>query len=288
MSVLVHNICFNDFLNGLFHVFSFTSPKTQPTLCSQLCHVKVEVKYGKSDQILPLLLCDRILLSPWQVLGKHHRDFSMREVTFTLHLTLGEDYWVPGGWIFRCNLWNKRRNQPQLSLSFEGLKCLFQHWSTDTTPTAEVSETLWRTVTALFEYPILSTGKRDLHLWPHLLLDSMAFFAWIHIFKELKYLINTLLVEARENLKLDISWGEMFHGKFQNILAGSESKRNPNFETSAFPTTGNTRLHLASVLNTPHAEGSKVTQNCKTTTGAENSLQQLSAHSAIAQTFSEV
>lgn len=116
----------------------------------------------------------------------------------------------------------------------------------------------------------------------------MVSFAWLHIFREFKYLINALLVEACGNFKLDISWEEVFHGKFHNSLAGSESKRNPNFETSAFPTTGNTRLHLASVLNTPPTEGSKVTQNCKTTARAENSLQRLSAHSALAQTFPEV
>lgn len=57
-------------------------------------------------------------------------------------------------------------------------------------------------------------GEKDLHSSSHFLLDSVAFFAWIHIFKEFKYLMNTLLVEACGSLKLHISQEEAFHGKF--------------------------------------------------------------------------
>lgn len=55
-----------------------------------------------------------------------------------------------------------------------------------------------------------------------LAFGQRGFFDWIQLFKEFKYLINALLVEACGNLKLDISWEEAFHGKFQNIQAGSQ------------------------------------------------------------------
>lgn len=40
----------------------------------------------------------------------------------------------------------------------------------------------------------LAQGKKDSHLWSHFLLDSMIIFAWIHIFKVFKYLINAQLM----------------------------------------------------------------------------------------------
>lgn len=112
LNLLVHNLCFNNFLkatDGYFMEFSFKSSKTHPPVQPALPCQSGEVKYGKHDQVLPLLLCDKILLSPWPELGKHQRDFSMTEVALTLHSALGEDR----GWIFRCNLWTKIRNQPQ-------------------------------------------------------------------------------------------------------------------------------------------------------------------------------
>ena len=186
-----------------------------------------EVKCGKYYQILPFLLCDRILPPLWQVLCKHHGDFSMRQMTLTLHPTIEVDEWVPEGQIFRCNLCIKIRHQHQLrntlthSLSFEGLKCLLStpqsacsDMSTNTTPAAELSEKLWRAVTALFEYPILSTGGEPLHFWSHLLLDSMASLSLGQIFKEFTYLVNAPPKEACGNLNLVISLEQVFHGKF--------------------------------------------------------------------------
>lgn len=191
-------------------VFSFTSPKTHPPAQPQWkwrLSVENMIRFCLYFFVTGFFSCH---------LDKHQRDFSMREVALP---TLGGDGWVPAGWICRCNWWTKIRNK--LSSGFEGLKWFLptpqpscSNLPANTTPTAEVSETLWRAVTALlFEYLILSTGKKGSHLWSHLLLDSVAFFAWVHIFKEFKYPINAQLVEACGNLEL-IPWEEVFHGKF--------------------------------------------------------------------------
>lgn len=121
----------------------------------------------------------------WPVLCKHPVDFSMRQMTLTLHPTLGIDEWVSEEQIFTCILCIKirhqHRNTLKHSLSFEGLACFLStpesacsDKSRNTTPVAELPEKLWRAVTALFECHILNTGGEHLYFRSHLLLDSMA------------------------------------------------------------------------------------------------------------------
>lgn len=130
--------------------------------------------------------------APWRL--------QREQMTLALHPTLGVDEWVPEGQIFRCNLCIKIRHQHQLrntlrhSLSFEGLKCLLStpqsacsDMSTNIIPVAELSEKLWRAVTALFEYPVLSTGGEHLRFRSHLLLDSKASLSLGQIFKAFRY-----------------------------------------------------------------------------------------------------
>lgn len=86
--------------------------------------------------------------------------------------------------------------------------------STNIIPVAELSEKLWRAVTALFEYPVLSTGGEHLRFWSHLLLDSMASLSLGQIFKAFRYLINAPRKEACGNINSVMSLEEVFHMKF--------------------------------------------------------------------------
>lgn len=191
----------------------------------------------------------------------------MRQMTVALQPTLAIDEQISEEQIFTCilriKIRHQHRNTLKHSLSFEGLKCFLltpesacSDISINTTPVAELPEKLWRAFTALFECPILTTGESTCILDPICFWTVWPPFSLGQIFKEFRYLINAPPKEASRNLNSVISL-ECLMGNSRTFRLVLNQNEIPILQYQYFLQTGNHRLYLASVSNTPPTKTQK-------------------------------